>query len=699
MGKKIKTNEKVKIKSNIIKSEVLENIDEEKVNDDFWDNKKAKSNKYKKEKQEKLEEEVTEQVIEIAAPTRINKFVLGIGVLSLIILLAIIIYLIIKNGFESNIIPSIILLAVFGLFILVGRKNKKASILIFLGSLLVIGYSLYSIGAYLGYININNNIVLNFYKTSITDAVEWAKKNSIDVEEIYEYSDVIPEYEIISQDVCYGTKLNTINKITFIISLGPDPNKEVVIPNFVGWDIMEVVNYCDTNYLTNVEINFIKSDNVKNTVISQNNSGTMKRSDLIKLSVSLDEASAVNIPDFKNKSLLYASTWLKMHNLKYTENYDYSDDVNKNNIIKCNYSGKSVDPNTDYEEIILVISKGNKIKLPDFKKMTQDEINAWIMENKLRVNYVEEYNEEYALGDIIGSDLDENSVIDNGDTITIKISKGRLEMIEYGPLSEFLIFASNNNIPYSIEYDFSNDVASGNIIRASKKVGEAINQGDSVTVYVSQGKAVTVPNFVGMNKSNAQNKCNELKLSCSFVYGGLTDGTKKDIVIGQNKNSGSTIGEGSGVTISLSSGIYERVTVPSFVGQSRGNIEAKCNSLGIRCSFSYESRFSDSKDVCVSQSNTGTVIKGSNISITLSRGPAKTYNVVIDANQLTAGNPDATKATLQGLLNGRCAGVNFVYEFRTSNFGIGYLHQDSQVKVGNNTFTEGQTYKVIISKS
>ena len=134
-----------------------------------------------------------------------------------------------------------------------------------------------------------------------------------------------------------------------------------------------------------------------------------------------------------------------------------------------------------------------------------------------------------------------------------------------------------------------------------------------------------------MSKTNIESKCSSIKLNCSFKYAGLTEGTKKDIAISQNKNANTTVSEGTNLVITLSSGIQEKVNVPSFVGKTKSQINSSCNSIGIKCNFTYTSGYrSEAKDTCVSQSKTGKVNKGSTITITLSKGPAQTFNYVVN---------------------------------------------------------------------
>ena len=73
--------------------------------------------------------------------------------------------------------------------------------------------------------------------------------------------------------------------------------------------------------------------------------------------------------------------------------------------------------------------------------------------------------------------------------------------------------------------------------------------------------------------------------------------------------------------------------------------------------------------------------------------------MIVDANQLSSGNPEGTKKTLQSKLKSNCPNVNFTFEFKKANSGIGYLAPTSDIKVGSNTLTEGKTYKVIINSN
>ena len=608
--------------------------------------------------------------------------------------------------FESflNFLPKLLGIGLILLFlicfIVISLKNKKKSIPIIIGSIIITIYSIFNILLTLGVVNLPyDEIVPNFYNKPFSEVNEWKKENNITIIENYEYSDTITKFYVISQDALYPTLTKDITEMTITISLGPDPEKEIVVPNFIGLSFTEVIKFIDENYLTNVEIVYEESTSNEDTVITQDNSGTLKRNSPIKITFAKGEApEEVKVIDLEKKTILYATAWLNKYGFKVTTKYEFSDKVESDIVIKQNIKDEVVKPLET--EIILTVSKGKMLIAPDFAKMSVDEINEWIINNNLKIRYLEEYNETVKLGDVISSSKKKDEIIEKGESIDITISKGSLKMIKISSINEFVNWATNNHVDYNLNYEYSNSVSKDQIINASHKEGDIIKNDDTVILTISKGKSISIPNFVGMSKTNIQNKCNELNLNCSFKTGSYTEKTAKDVATSQSKNSGTVVSEGTNLVITLSAGIYEKVNVPSFNGKTKSQISSECQSLGINCNFNYQSGYSDTpKDTCVSQSQTGTVNKGSTINITLSNGPAQSYNVIIDANQLSSGNPEATKATLESKLKNACPGVTFNFKFEKANSGIGYLAPSSDVKVGSNTLIQGHTYNVIINSN
>ena len=579
-------------------------------------------------------------------------------------------------------------------------ENKKTGTII-IGSLIITLYSIFNILLTLNVISLpSDEYVPNFHDKPKSDVLLWKEVNHINVIEKYEYDDDIIKDYVITQDISYPTLTKDVSTITITISLGPDLEKQVIIPSFMGLSFDEVIKYIEENHLSNVEILYQKDDDNIDKVISQQGNGTLKRNDKITITfgISSEEQDNVTIIDLTNKSENYATSWLKKYNIKTKINYEYSDKIKKGYVIDQSIKNKEINPKED--QITLTISKGKETKVPDFTAMSVDEINHFVSENDLKVTYIEQYNDIIKLGDVITSSVNENDSLSSGDSITITLSKGSLKMPKLTTLNNFTNWADNNNIKYSLVYENSDSIKKDDIIKCSHEEGQLIKTDDTIIITISKGKSITIPNFVGMKKIDIQNKCSSINLNCSFKNGGLTEKTAKDIAISQSKSSGTVVSEGTNLTITLSSGIVEKVNLSNMAGKTKSQIEASCKSIGITCKFTYQSGYNEkAKDTCLSQSKTGTVNKGSTVTFTLSNGPAKTYTVIIDANQLSNGNAQATKATLETKLKKACPGVTFKFTYQKANSGIGYLAQNSQVKIGSNKLTQGKTYNVIINSN
>ena len=181
----------------------------------------------------------------------------------------------------------------------------------------------------------------NFNNKEINEVLKWAKENNIAIEQIYEYSDNIKEFCIISQDISSTTPLKDVTKIKLIVSSGPNYNKEVIIPNLVGSKIEDLIKTKNNLLLNNVEINYVKSDEEKDTIIEQSLKGQYQRNTKIVFTISLGNniLNEIEMIDLKDKTLFDASLWLKQNGINYDISYEFSKKP-KNIIISQNIKKK-----------------------------------------------------------------------------------------------------------------------------------------------------------------------------------------------------------------------------------------------------------------------------------------------------------------------------------------------------------------------
>ncbi len=558
--------EEVKIEEEIKETE--EEIDEEDViavEEDSSDEELAKV------EEEAIEEEIVEEepIIEeksIAKKISNKKYNPMIGNILLIVVLLcslghLIIKLIIGDDVIMNLISSMILLLFSMAFILLGfNSGKRKKKYVILGSFLLILFFAFSIGS--SYLN--NFKVIDFSNMSLSDAVEWFEKNDIELVQEYEYSDMVDEYHVISQNVKSGTLIKDTKSIILSISEGPNPNKMVAIPSMIGWTSDQVLEFVLKNNLSNVDISFVLSDGKADTVIKQSKVGNLARNEKIELEFSLGEVfniEEVKLIDFSKKTEFESIFYLKKYQMSYEIKYDFSKDIKKGYVIKQNIEpGKKVNIKSD--KIIITVSKGPEIKINTLKGMSMSEVTDWVIKNKLKLEFSDMYDDSVEENHVISANYSTGDVVEEGTVIKIVISKGKLTMPGFNNINEFRDWANKYNIKYEEKHEFSDSVSVGNIIKFSYKEGEVIKNNDTIIVTISDGKKISVPNVVGISKDSAASKLKNAGLGYNFVYS-YSDSVAKGNTIRQSIGAGSGVSQGTVVTVTVSNGKKPVTTTPT----------------------------------------------------------------------------------------------------------------------------------------
>lgn len=401
-------------------------------------------------------------------------------------------------------------------------------------------------------------VMENLVDKSLSSAVKWTTDNKIDLEQIYEYSDVVSEYHVIYQNVKPGTKLKNVKKLILTISEGPNPSKEIIIPSMIGWESETVLKYIEDNHLTNIKVEFVKSTSKANTLIEQSKSGNVRRNEEIKFVFSYGEErdfSEIKLSNLTNKSKYEAMFYLAKNGIKYEFVYDFSDSIKKDNVISQNVEAGTMISLTG-ENVVTVkvtISKGPKIIVPDLKTMSVEDVTSWIIKNKLKVEFKDAYDENIAENKIISASHNKGDAVSEGTIITITISNGKLRMPSFKSLSEFREWATKYNINYDEQHEFSDSVAIGDVIRYSYKKGDTIKNNDTIIVTISDGKKISVPSVIGLTKSAAGTKLKSAGLNYNFVYR-YNSNVEKGKVSNQSISAGSTVSAGTTVTVTISNG-------------------------------------------------------------------------------------------------------------------------------------------------
>ena len=178
-----------------------------------------------------------------------------------------------------------------------------------------------------------------------------------------------------------------------------------------------------------------------------------------------------------------------------------------------------------------------------------------------------EASEEYEKGQIMDQDVKAGEKVQSGTVIYVTVSSGPDEEIPKETsvpdvtgkdADTAMQTLSASNLKVNREFEYSNDVEAGKVIRQNPSGGAQVEEGTTVTIYVSQGsESVKVPNVAGKTESDAKAALKSAGLKCGSVSTEYSNDVEEGNVISQSVASGKYAEKGSSVDLVVSKGPKE----------------------------------------------------------------------------------------------------------------------------------------------
>ena len=279
-------------------------------------------------------------------------------------------------------------------------------------------------------------------------------------------------------------------------------------------------------------------------------------------------------------------------------------------------------------------------KVPYLLGRTLTEVyeDPTVMDN-FQVNRVStEFSDEYKEGEIISQDPSADQSAEKGTTINVVVSGGQeyLTMIDVTDMSYDKAAAQLEGMGLVVEepeYEYSDDVAEGNVISSAPQADSPILPGDSVHLVVSQGveiKTVRVPNVTGNTLESARVTLTSQGLTIAGITE-VTNDRPEGQVIYQSIPANTEVEEGTSLTLQVSKGPekeeepqVEKTVVPTLTGQTLDNARSLISGSELRVASITEVDSDAPAGQVVYQSiPAGTSVdQGTGISLQVSKGPA-----------------------------------------------------------------------------
>lgn len=469
------------------------------------------------------------------------------------------------------------------------------------------------------------SIMEDFVGSTVEDVKTWSTSNKIDVTFIKDYDENHDLGIIFDQNVDVSERINKRSNVIVYVSRGKDPGQYISMPDFKNWNIDEIQEWLDENLITNANFEIIVDEDLEpgtfveyklDEGVTEEN---FSESDSIVFVISKPENSndPIKIPNFIGWSESKVKSWSLLSGIDVEFEEAFSDEIEKGNI--SNQSELAEEMLTPGTSIIITISKGKVVIVPDFENKLITDVKSWADDNNIIIEYTEVYNEQDK-DIVIDQDVSADIEIESDSTINITVSLGNtLKIPNSSSITSLEKWINNKNkqganlsISKSYEYNSATVGSLINIPSGNIKIGSNIN------IKISKGPQIIVPDFIDKDISEVKSWASDNDINVKYVE--EYHSKDKEIVISQSISDGTKIEANSSITITSSLG--NTISIPEFSLLSQlENWVSDINKLGANLSINtiYETT-PDTRGTLINPPS-GIIEVGSTIDCITSKGP------------------------------------------------------------------------------
>ncbi|MDX3117701.1 Stk1 family PASTA domain-containing Ser/Thr kinase [Streptomyces scabiei] len=219
------------------------------------------------------------------------------------------------------------------------------------------------------------------------------------------------------------------------------------------------------------------------------------------------------------------------------------------------------------------INSGQFTKVPAVLTQKEAEARQRLEAAGLKVGKVEhQHSDTVKRGTVVDTDPEPGARIRKHDAVTLTVSDGP-EMVKVPDVRGSRLKQAEESLkegglePGLVTEEFSDDVDQGAVISTDPEAGVQRRAGAAVSIVVSKGSPVDVPDVTGDDLADARAELQEAGLKVKIAAQQVTSEFDKGKVATQTPAQGGRLAVGGTVTLTLSKG-PEMVEVPDVVGAS-----------------------------------------------------------------------------------------------------------------------------------
>jgi serine/threonine-protein kinase len=203
-----------------------------------------------------------------------------------------------------------------------------------------------------------------------------------------------------------------------------------------------------------------------------------------------------------------------------------------------------------------------------------------------------------------------------------------------------------------VREETSPSVAIGYIITQNPAAGAKVTQGGKVDIVLSRGTgSVVVPDLTGRSPAEAEAELKALNLSYTAGSSRPDASIAKGLICAQSPAAENQVAEGTSVICDISTG-PETALISNVYGMTKDNAANLLTTTGFKVAYA-EDVYSSAVDAgqVVSQDKSGEAVKGTTVTLTISKGPEPAPEVKVTVPNIVGMDVNAASNALssQGL--------------------------------------------------
>ncbi|MFH9823690.1 Stk1 family PASTA domain-containing Ser/Thr kinase [Streptomyces bobili] len=231
------------------------------------------------------------------------------------------------------------------------------------------------------------------------------------------------------------------------------------------------------------------------------------------------------------------------------------------------------------------INSGQFTKVPAVLTQTEAQARERLDAAGLDVGEVKHaYSDTVKRGTVISTDPEPGARIRGNDSVTLTLSDGpetvKVPDVKGSRLDKAKDLLKTDGLePGLVTEAFSEDVLKGFVISSSPDAGTERRAGSAVSLVVSKGVPIDVPDVTGQDLDDARAELEEAGLVVEVSTSEINSEFDKGQVAAQSPSEDKQVADGDTVTLTLSKG-PEMVEVPDVVGASVDDARAELEEAG-----------------------------------------------------------------------------------------------------------------------